>query len=220
MEGPAIPRKTNTMRAALEAGDLEAVAELVMENPKALNRLSSFALNKNELISWRAIEAMGVAAGRLSQNNLPAVRNTVRRILWSAREESGGMGWSAPELLGEIVYSNPRGFADMPPIIVSLHGEDEEGVFLGGVLWALRRMAAAGVTGVAGADEVVRLGLRREEPTIKGLAVLAAAALRTPGSAELVSGLTEDDGRIRYYEDGEFVEATVGELAKAALEMI
>ncbi|RJQ43608.1 MAG: hypothetical protein C4534_07880 [Gaiellales bacterium] len=208
------------MKAALEARDYDAVAAIVLDDPKALNRLISFAMNKDELVCWHAIEAMGVAAGLLSRINLEAVRNTVRRILWSAREESGGMGWSAPELLGEIVSANPRGFDDMPPIIVSLHTEDEEGVFLRGVLWAVRRMAEGGVTGVEGADEVVRLGLRRDEADIRGLAAMAAAALRTPGAAELVEGLAEDERSFRYYQDGEYVEARVGDVARQALEMI
>lgn len=201
-------------------GDYEAIADIAVADPKALNKLISFALNKNELICWRAIEAMGYAAGKLSQDNLTAVRNTVKRILWSAREESGGMGWSAPELLGEIVRGNPRGFADMPPIIVSLHTEDEEGVFLRGVLWAVRRMAEAGVVGIEGADEVILLGLKREEADIKGLAVMAAAVLRPDGSAEILSGLTGDTDSFRYYEDGDFAETTVGELAQKALAAI
>jgi hypothetical protein len=163
---------------------------------------------------------MGVASHSLSQTDLPAVRNTVRRILWTAREESGGMGWSAPELLGEIVRGNPRGFADIPSIIVSLHTDDEEGVFLRGALWAVRRMAEAGVIEVSGADEVVRLGLRREEADIKGLAVMAAAVLKTPGSAELVAELAKDSGSFSYYRDGDFVEATVGELARKSLETL
>lgn len=177
-------------------------------------------MNKEDVISWRAIEAMGVAAEALSRENLDAVRNTVRRVLWSAREESGGMGWSAPELLGEIVRANPRGFADIPSIIVSLHAEDEEGVFLGGALWAVRRMAQAGVTGVAGADELVRLGLRRQEAVIRGLAVMAAAVLHTPGSAELVEDLAGDGRSFRYYQDGDFAETTVGEAALQALAVL
>lgn len=193
---------------------------MVIDDPKSLNKLISFALNKDELICWRAIEAMGIAAGELSKMNLPAVRNTVRRILWSAREESGGMGWSAGELLGEIVRSNPRGFDDMPPIIVSLHTEDEEGVFLRGALWAVRRMAEAGVTGVNGADAVVRLGLASEAAEVRGLAVMAAAVLGTPGSAELVEGLAGDGSRFRYYDNGEFVETTVGETAQRSLEQL
>jgi hypothetical protein len=213
-------RTSNKIRTALEAGDYETVTETVLADPKTLNKLISFAMNKTELLSWRAIEAMGIAAGRLSQDNLTAVRNTVRRILWSAREESGSMGWSAPELLGEIVRNNPRGFADIPSIIVSLHTEDEEGVFLRGGLWAIRRMAEAGVEDVEGADELVRLGLRREESDIKGLAVMAASVLRTPGAPELVDQLTGDTGSLRYYEDGVFVETSVGELARKALETI
>lgn len=204
----------------MENSDYDTITAMVSADPRILNKLISFAMNKDDLICWRAIEAMGIAAGALGRDNLPAVRNTARRILWSAREESGGMGWSAAELLGEIVRSNPRGFDDMPSIIVSLHTEDEEGVFLRGGLWAVRRMAEAGVSGIEGADELVRLGLRREEPDIRGLAVLAAAVLDTPGSAELIGDLAGDERSLRYYRDGEFVEASVDEVAREALAVI
>ena len=75
-------------------------------------------------MSWRAIEAVGLASKEIARTRPELVRNTVGRLLWMIRDESGGIGWSSPEMLGEIVRNNPEQFADIAPIIVSFLDED------------------------------------------------------------------------------------------------
>ena len=122
----------NELKQALLAGDHARVAELAIADKRTFGKLVALAYNKDELLCWRAIEAIGAAAAAVAKEDQASVRNAVQRILWSAREESGGMGWSAPELLAEIAIAAPRYFPDIPPIIISLHSEDEERVFLKG----------------------------------------------------------------------------------------
>lgn len=207
------------LRRALADADFESVAELALENRKVLTLIISMSFNKDDLLSWRAIEAMGIAAGRITREQDSAiVRNAIRRIIWSAREESGGMGWSAPELLGEIVRVTPRPYSDLPTILLGFHGEDEEGVFLRGVLWALGRMAEAGVDDVEGARELLLSSLENDDPRTRGTAAWAAARLPFQEVAPLLESLSDDDGRFRIYEDGELRQKTVGEAAGLALE--
>lgn len=207
------------VRKALRDADFDRVAQLAVENQKVLGILISRSFNKDDVISWRAIEAMGLASARVAAEADPAiVRNKVTRIIWSAREESGGMGWSAPELLGEIVRGSPRAFTDLPTIILSLHTEDEEGVFLKGVLWALSRMAEAGVTSVEGADELILDSLSASDPRTRGLAARAAGRMEVSWAAEALEGLQGDHSSFPIYEDAELVETTVGREAAAALD--
>ena len=159
---------------ALASGDYDEVAELAMENKRVFGKLVALAYDKQDVLCWRAIEAMGVCAKVVAAEDAARVRNVVQRLIWSAREESGGMGWSAPELLAEIVCASPKQFADIPPIIVSLHSEDEEKVFLKGVLRAIGRMGGCGVRDIPGAEEVVLAGLGDEDPQVRGLAAIAA----------------------------------------------
>ncbi|MHB8792886.1 MAG: DVU0298 family protein [Thermoleophilia bacterium] len=205
------------LRRALLAEDYEEIAALARDDKRTLSKLVSMAYNKDDLLCWRAIEAMGVAAEAVAPENREAVRNVVQRILWSAREESGGMGWSAPELLAEIAIAAPRYFPDIPPIIVSLHSEDEEKVFLKGVLRAVGRMGEAGIKGVADCDDLIRKSLRHEDPTVRGLAVWAASRVGIDAD-ETIGAMTGDDGELRVYEDGELIETTVGALAREALK--
>ncbi len=201
---------------ALMERDDDAIAALAVNDKRALGKLISMALNKDDVLCWRAIEAMGVCATTLSRENPASVRNIAQRILWSAREESGGMGWSAPELLAEIVIAAPRQFPDFPPIIVSLHSEDEEKVFLKGVLRAAGRMGEAGITGIPGSDELIRSSLGHEDAGVRGLAIWAAPRAGI-AIGDVIGGLTADKAKVRVYEDGELAEYTVGELARQAL---
>lgn len=207
----------NELRHALLAGDYERISAMALEDKRTFSKLVALAYNKDDLLCWRAIEAMGVAARVVAVENRETVRNVAQRILWSAREESGGMGWSAPELLAEIAVAAPRYFPDIPPIIVSLHSEDEEKVFLKGVLRAVGRMGEAGITGIADCDELVIKSLGHEDPAVRGLAVWAAKRAGIDAD-ETISRMTGDDGELRLYEDGELVQTTVGALAREALK--
>ena len=206
----------NELKQALTGGDYDRVAGLALADKRTFGKLIALAYNKDELICWRAIEGIGAAAAAVSWQDQAAVRNVVQRILWSAREESGGMGWSAPELLAEIVIAAPRQFPDIPPIIVSLHSEDEEKVLLKGVLRAAGRMGESGITGINGCDEIVRASLRHNDPQVRGLAVWAATRADID-AGEIIGGLATDRGEVTIYESGELVRRPVGELAREAL---
>lgn len=210
------PSLKNEIKQALLASDYGHVAELALSERRTFGKLMALAYNKDDLLCWRAIEATGAAAAAVARGDQAAVRNVVQRILWSAREESGGMGWSAPELLAEIVIAAPRSFTDIPPIIISLHSEDEEKVFLKGVLRAAGRMGEAGITGITGCDELIRKSLRHEDPVVRGLAVWAASRSGFDDRG-IIGSLTGDSGELTIYENGELVRRTVGELAHEAL---
>jgi len=210
------PSLKNELKQALLAGDYARVAELASADKRTFGKLVALAYNKEELLCWRAIEAIGAAAAAVAKENQASVRNAVQRILWSAREESGGMGWSAPELLAEIAIAAPRNFPDIPPIIISLHSEDEEKVFLKGVLRAAGRMGEAGITGITGSDRIIRDSLGNEDPAVRGMAVWAASRAGVK-AREAIGGLTGDDGKLTIYENGELVQRSVGELAREAL---
>lgn len=205
----------NKITAALATRDYDEVARLAVSDRRALTKLVALAyIDKDDVMCWRAIEAMGAAAA-IAKKDPQRVRNLVQRILWSAREESGGMGWSAPELLAEIASASPRQFADIPPIIVSLHVEDEEKVFLKGVLWAIARMAEAGITEVPGAEEVVLRALEDSDPQVRGLAARAAVLASIGAAASKLKDLAGDEGRFVIYRDGDMEEESLAKVARS-----
>ena len=208
--------KNEQIVAALMERKYARVAELAKGDRRVLTKLMGMALSKEDLLAWRAIEAMGVCAQTLSRLHPERMRNLAQRILWSAREESGGMGWSAPELLAEIVSASPQRFADIPPIIVSLHKEDEEKVFLKGVLWAIARMAEAGIRDVPGAEKVVLDALDDPDAQVRGLAARAAATAGIDSACGKLAKLSADESLFVIYRNGELEKESVGESARRA----
>ncbi len=203
------------LKDALMKADFEAVARLALDSKKVLSILISFTYDKEDLLCWRAIEATGKAAGVLVEESPSAVRNIVQRLIWSVSEESGGIGWSAPEMLGEIVRNSPQVFADIPPIILSFHEEEN---FLKGVLWAMGRIAESGTDNVKGCSDLCLKSLDHHDPLVRGLAVYTGSRLGSQEITEKIKDMIYDEGRFTIYENHNLVEKTVGDAAKMALQ--
>jgi hypothetical protein len=129
-----------TIQQALEQNDLDAVVSLVQQHRRALSQLVRIAYDKETLAGWRAIKAIGRVAKALVKTDDEFLRVTIRKLLWSLSDESGGIGWAAPEILGEIVSADPGKFSDIIPLIAEVY-EIEEKVFRPGVIYALKRIA-------------------------------------------------------------------------------
>ena len=167
----------------LEANDLLEVANLVVADRKALTHLIRLSYAKDTLVGWRAILAVGMAARELMSTDRAFLRETCRKLLWSLSDESGGIGWSAPELLGEIVSAEPRQFADLVPLIANIY-DIEEKVFRPGVVYALRRIAESAPELVLEHQKIVLSSLVDQAPLVRifGLQLLGQlweASIRT-----------------------------------------
>lgn len=129
-----------TLEEALDRNDFDALLHMDIPRRQLMTALMRFAYDKETLAGWRAIRAVGVMARTIIGTDSSLLRETCRKLLWSMNDESGGIGWSAPELLGEIATADPRRFADFIPIIANAH-DVEEHLFRPGVLYALGRIA-------------------------------------------------------------------------------
>ena len=199
------------IKGALEKADFEKVAQLALNDKKVFRILISLSYDKQETLCWRAIEAMGRAAGAVGDSDPATVRNIIQRLIWSVTEESGGIGWSAPEMLGEIVVNSPGISADIPPIILSFHEEES---FLKGVLWAMGRITGAGLSPVVGSEELALKSLAHKDPEVRGLSLYLASALKIQNERIKMSSMADDRGTFKIYENHELVETTVGDIAR------
>ncbi|MFN3479848.1 MAG: DVU0298 family protein [Thermodesulfovibrionales bacterium] len=208
----------DNIKAALLKPDFDSIVSMALKEKKVFRILISLAYDKTELICWRAIEAIGKAAGALKKEDPDFVRNIVQRLLWSLSEESGGIGWSAPDMLGEIVINAPDLFPDIPPIILSF--KDEES-FLPGVLRAMGRIAEAGINGLDRSlcrDIIIR-SLNDKSPFVRGTALWAASMLKMMELKDKVSSLLKDDESFLLYEDQGLKEISVKEMAGRFLKI-
>lgn len=179
--------------------------------------LISLTYDKKDIISWRAIEAVGLASKEIARTRPELVRNTVGRLLWMIRDESGGIGWSSPEMLGEIVRNNPEQFSDIAPIIASFLDED---MLAAGVLRAIGRIGQVNPGLVKHAMPAILPYLHSPDPVLRGFAVYAIGEIGSAGAIRELEKLQDDISSITIYEDGELREKTVGGLARSSIKRL
>jgi hypothetical protein len=211
---------------ALESNDLDTVVSLVKDNRRALTILVRISYDKETLAAWRAIKAVGLAAKELVKTDHEFLRETVRKLLWSLSDESGGIGWSAPEFLGEIVSADPKRFSDIIPLIAQVY-EVEEEVFRPGVVYALARIAETAPEQVAVYQKIAMMSLADKNPLLKiyGLELVErlwqTAIRENLWSPEyrrrvmsLIESISSDTEVVWIYKNDGFISYEVGEISK------
>jgi len=193
------------------------LVKLPLSNSRLLSALISLTYDRKSLISYRAIEAFGVVSKEISKTKPEVVRNAVGRLLWMIREESGGIGWRSPELLGEIVRNNPVLFSDVGPVIMSFLDEE---MLASGVLIAAGRIGEMDKKLIAHAIPLIVSHLYNSNPELRGLAAGALGKMRSSEAVHELGKLKYDKDRITVYEDGELKEKTIGQIAAEALGRI
>jgi hypothetical protein len=203
--------RKRTATALLRARDLPAIAEWARRDRRTRDTFAAMLYEQDELLCWRAIEAIGRVAAVIAESDLESVRSLLRRLFWSMNDESGTLGWHSPEAIGEIL-------ANVPPLI------DEFGVLLPAFLWeepfergthwAVARVARLRPDIYADRIDELTPSLRAEDPYIRGCAVLALGVLGAESSLGGAAALRNDRAGLRLYdfESGQMCETSVAEL--------
>jgi hypothetical protein len=156
-------------------------------------------------------------AGGLAKTNPEVARNFAQRLLWMMREESGNNPWSAPEMLGEIVRSNPDGFGDIAPVIASFH---DEKMLRPGVLRALFRIGELRPDLIRISMDFINVYLRDPDALVRTYALLIAGAYGLREAAAASRELLKDGSTVTLYEDGELLIVNVGQVAAEVYERL
>jgi len=207
------------LRNLLEHRNFDELADLAGQKRRVLGLLISLTFDRDPLIGWRAVEAMGVAADRIAEEDPDHVREHLRRLYWLLSEESGGVCWRAPEAMAEIVRRRPQMFGDYVPIVIALINEmaEEDLVhFRAGILWAIGRLGPLAGEEIDAAMPKINASLDHHDPQVRGMAVWC---LGQCGLGELLAereDLLSDQCPVDLFEDGDLVSRTAGELTRRA----
>lgn len=193
----------------------------LMPAREVVNPLFSFFYNKEELVKWRAVAAMGAVVARLAQQDLESARIVMRRLMWNLNDESGGIGWGSPEAMGEIMARHDGLAKEYACILVSYINEAgnflEHEMLQRGVLWGLGRLAHARPELVRDAAAYLLLFMQSKDAVHRGLAAWVAGAIPSEITESLLKHLTADEARINIFINMNVEERTVGQLAVEAL---
>lgn len=219
-EKPIMQRKGNQkkiLKKLLQEGDLEKIVELSLEDRGVINQLMSFSYDKNDVITWKTIESIGLISKEISKQDAEFIRNTARRLLWSMTEESGGVSWSAPEMLGEIIRSNPKEFSDFIPIVWSKRNED---VFREGVIWAMGRIAESAPESVNFIYQELKQMIEDPNPVVRGYSIWVIGKIADAETVGEIEKFKNDESPINFYRNRILSKITVGEIAYETINSV
>lgn len=202
---------------ALQEKNYAALSEAASTGCGIFRVLISLTYDKKAVISWRATEAIGLAAGELAGRDPESVRRLAQRLLWMMRDESGNNPWGVPEILGEIVRNSADLLGDLPPIIASFHDEE---MLRPGVLRALGRIAEVRPDLAATSSSLVEMYLNDRTPAVRAYAVILGGRLLLKELLPSIDVLTADNSAVTVYEGGEMVVRTVGEKASEVVILL
>ena len=203
------------IKELLSSYNLQPVIEAAQKDRSIIRMLISLVYDKEDVQSWRAIEAIGLVSGEIAKTNADLVRNLSQRFLWMLREESGNGPGSAPEMLGEIVRNSPDVFADIGQVLTSFH---DEKMLRRGVMRAIWRICEKRPELLCMTCELMdeKLYLNDEDAVVRAYALMAAGAMGMKDLLPVMEGLRNDQSPVRFYHDGDFIQTTVGEIADKA----
>ena len=188
---------------------------------RVVNPLFSFFCDRNPLLRWRAVTAMGLVVSRLADENMESARVVMRRFMWNLNEESGGIGWGCPEAMGESLARSERLTTEYGCILLSyLHPERnfiDHPVLQEGVLWGVGRLAHARPAAMVDGAELLAPFLGSPQAALRGLAAWACGPLADARLIPPLEKLEKDTASCLLYREERLEACPVGELAAQAL---
>lgn len=209
------------LRKVLQTGDDRELMEYARGQLRSLSYLTALTYDPDPDLVWAAIRALGLVAAELADRDPEFVRGHLRRLVWLLNDESGGIGWRAPEALGVILAGRPDCFADFIPILVSLLDMEAEDAtrFQAGYLWAIGRLAQSAPEPAYLALPRVLEVLGEPDPQLQGLALWCLGQFPAlPGlPRQQISVLEQDPRVVKIYTGAGWMTSSLAELARAVL---
>ncbi len=222
--------------AVLAVNDLEKIRlELgKYEEHGLVNPLFSALLRPEEMLRWHAVTLFGEVVARLAEKDMEAARVVMRRFLWSLNDESGGIGWGAPEAMGEAMVHHDSLCDEYLHMLISYMLPDgslehQDGNYLElpalqrGLLWGVGRLAEKRAALLRETESVIPSLLSylpSADAAVRGLAARALGLLEAVSAVEELKSLSGDERKVRIYNEGEVMDTTVMALAAGALAKI
>lgn len=210
----------------LKSDDLDRVFDELCRLParRVINSLFPLLCSNDEQIKWRAVTAMGAVVANLADEDIESARMIIRRLMWSLNDESGGIGWGAPEAIGEILACHGGLAREYVNILTSYIKEDgnflEHEPLQRGAMWGVARLAQVRPHLVQDARGYLIQRLGSSEATVKGLAALTLGLVGAEEARLQLEDLSRDDTEVHLYLDRKMAVHRVSELAEQALATV
>ena len=173
----------------------------------------------NDEVRWPAIETVGKIMQHWWQSGQEEkVRNYIRTLFWSITDESGGIGWSAPQAIAEIIAHNPPLIDPYASMMIAY--TIEEPPLVKGGLWGIGRLGGIITDSVEFFKDKVLTVFQTDDTETLGLAAWAMGEARFHPARPFLEKLFGIEEKVTVYEKGKFVKQPLSQWAKNAMSKL
>ena len=193
-----------------------------LDPQKLVGPLFSALCFLNQTVKWHAVTWFGLCVPQISQQRTEAARIVMRRFLWSLNDESGGIGWGAPEAMGEIMACESTLAAEYHSLLLS-YIQDRQGPdnylehlpLREGAYWGIARLAQSRPDLVQPSSDLLISAADNEDSlTCRVLASLSLAQL--PASLLKIRPGSDADQELTIYWNRRFQTLNLNQLVQGA----
>jgi hypothetical protein len=171
----------------------------------------------DESLRWPAIETAARRMQRLwNSGNEEKVRIYIRTLFWSMTDESGGIGWSAPQTIAEIIVNIPEIINPYGSMMIA-HSIEEPPLMKGGA-WGIGRLGRNIANSVESFKEKVLAVFQAKDSETLGLLAWAMGRTGFPPAIPFLEKLLQRQEPVTIYIDGLFVQKPLKQWAEEAIE--
>lgn len=196
-----------------------------------ISPLFSALCNPNEIVKWHAISSFGIVVSKIAKRDIESARIIMRRFLWSLNDESGGIGWGAPESMAEIMANHNILFSEYIHMLISYMCEDgpellQDGNYLElpalqqGLLWGIGRLLMQRPQEMLerGVAKNLQPYLSSQDNIVQGLACWCLGMCDKKELSENLQSKTKNTTIMNIYLHHRLMEVSVSELALCSIK--
>jgi hypothetical protein len=173
----------------------------------------------DERLRWPAIEtAAKFMQHRWHLGEEEKVRRYIRTLFWSVTAESGGIGWSAPQTIAEIIVQVPELIDPYGSMMIAY--SIDEPPLVKGCFWGIGRLGRQIKESVDFFEDKVLAVFQVDDDETLGLAAWAMGEVGFTNALPFLKKLRSSTELVRIYIDGDFCGKTLAQWAEDAITNI
>jgi len=173
----------------------------------------------DERVRWSAIEATAKFMERWwCSGRQEKVRIYIRTLFWSMNDESGGIGWSSPQTIAEIIMHIPE-LIDPYGRMMIAHSIEEPPLMKSGA-WGIGRLGTRIAESIEVFSEEILAVFHENDSETLGLLAWAMGRTGFSPAMPYLESLLQRKCPVTIYIDGVFCNKPLGQWAREAVGLI
>ena len=209
----ALKQQVHTLVLQRNYDDLIALCQ---ESNQAWKILRTNIYETDENLIWQTIEAIVRLMERWWElGNEEKVREYIRNLFWSINDESGGIGWNAPQTIAEIIVRIPELVEPYGTMVVDR--TIDEPLLVNSCLWAMGRLGNRLEGKLTLFEESILETFKSSSPETLGLVAWATGEMHFLPARAFLEKLVDRSESVKIYIQGTYHEKTMGEWAHQSI---